>query len=390
MTLTLALAILLQVGCGGSDARAPRGALDRVEVHVARGEEALLEGRLAVAERAFDLALELDDAYAPALAGRAVVLAQQGRAAQAVRAASAARSAANTDLERRRAYIALVRVYRLAQPDEDWLEDALEAYEDALEADRTASDVAPQFFMARAWRDGFQLEQADRLYRQVLASRGPYTELANRELKELQGVSRALPSSRMGRQLAFAARISRADMAALLLAEFNLAELYQRALRRHPETFNALDGGNTAAVSAAVSAAERQRARDIQDHPLADDIRRVLKLHVAGLTLSPDRRFYPDAPLSRGEFALLAEDVLAHLSGDLKIKTRFIGQPSPFQDIRPSLHVFNAVMTVTTRDLIPPIDPLNGIFGPKRPVNGATALLVLRQLRAEAVKVLRR
>ena len=388
--LVLCLSTAWLSACASSEApRSPASQLDRVAVHVARGEEALLNGQPDVAQRAFALALSLEPRSSTAWAGQAVWLAQTGKTAAALDACDEAETAAETPPQQRQAHVARLRVLSLAQPDDDWLDEAQTNYEEARTIAIPAEAptyAAPQFFMARAFRRAFRLVEAGTLYQEVVSGGGFYANRADREWQETQQIARAAPTSALGRQLAFAPSITRADIAALLRTEFDLEAVYTRTRRQQPRAFQTADandprqGGRSEPRSARGIPVGRS-TRDIAEHPLADDIHTVLRLQVAGLAPSADGRFYPDALLTRGEFALISEDLLAHLNGNLQLRTAFIGQPSPFTDVRSSLHIFNAVMTVTTKGLLPPLDPLRSRFAPQEPVRGSQVLLTLHQLK---------
>ncbi len=66
-------------------------------------------------------------------------------------------------------------------------------------------------------------------------------------------------------------------------------------------------------------------ATDIKDHPLRADIEEVLKLRVVGLEPDPAHLFHPNAKVTRGEFAMMVEDILVKVTGETGLKTKFIG-----------------------------------------------------------------
>ena len=46
-----------------------------------------------------------------------------------------------------------------------------------------------------------------------------------------------------------------------------------------------------------------------------------------GLEAGPDHKFEPDKLITKGEFALMLEDILIKVSGDEKLATKFLGAP---------------------------------------------------------------
>jgi hypothetical protein len=124
-------------------------------------------------------------------------------------------------------------------------------------------------------------------------------------------------------------------------------------------------------------------ATDIATHPLKADIQEVMRLKVLGLEPLPDRQFHPNDTMSRAEFALLIEDVLARVTGEQGLKTKYFGQRSPFPDVRGDLPYFNAVQTAVSHNLMEPKNRIQGTFGPMDPVSGADALLAIRTMKDE-------
>jgi hypothetical protein len=137
-------------------------------------------------------------------------------------------------------------------------------------------------------------------------------------------------------------------------------------------------------------AAVKQKAAvlpaDIVNHPLKSDIEGMIEIGVRGLEVYPDGLFRPNDLVERAAYAMMIEDILIKVSGDSGLATRFIGSPSPFPDLRSDLPYFNAVMVVTTRQIMGAQDITSGEFVPMGPVPGADALLIIRKIR-EALKI---
>jgi hypothetical protein len=118
------------------------------------------------------------------------------------------------------------------------------------------------------------------------------------------------------------------------------------------------------------------------DHPLRGDAELVLEHGVQGLELLPDNTFRPDAPLTRAEAAMIYQDILVRAGRDPSLATRWLGQDSPFPDLRPDHPAFNAAMLCATRGIMEG-DQAGGRFRPEDPVHGARALLSIRRLKEE-------
>lgn len=393
--LVTLLAVAALLGACAKEPRAPAGRLDTPSHHTLRGKDFIDQGNWDEARRSFDLALSLDRDYAPAIAGMAIVTAHdataQGltpdekadRAEEARDLVERAVKAGDTNDERREAHVAGIRVYQMTQiPEDDWLDEARSHYEDAVDLDEQGRDPEPPFYMARAYRDAFQMQQAQNLYTQVLGMNTSMTGKADAELALVQKVIRAEPGTRHGRAVAFAPSLSRADVAALFVEELRLDRLYQRGNTQQFDTgFKPPPGSQTQFQADRIE--KMAEAVDIEDHPLRADILEVMKLGVLGLEPDPQHMFHPNESINRAEFAMMVEDILVKVTGEQGLKTKFIGQASPFRDLRSDVPFFNAVMTVTSRNLMEPEDKINGIFGPLEPVTGADALLVIRLLKDE-------
>jgi hypothetical protein len=80
---------------------------------------------------------------------------------------------------------------------------------------------------------------------------------------------------------------------------------------------------------------------------------------------------------------MMIEDILVKVTGDNGLATKFIGQVSPFPDLRSDLPYFNAAMVVTSRGLMEVKNFASGEFAPLSAVAGVDALLVIRKFKEE-------
>ncbi|MDH5751175.1 MAG: S-layer homology domain-containing protein [Deltaproteobacteria bacterium] len=391
----------LMTGCG-KEPRQASGRLDTPAHHTLRGYDFLEKGDMGEANNSFNLALSLDKKYSQAISGKAIVRASKAQDPrmskdqreetfkEARKMFKEALSEAKNDNDKRLAYSAKIRIHRMTrEPSDDWLEEAEDAYKEAVELDPKGRDADPHLFMARAYRDAYKLQQAQQFYRKVLGMDTNKTGIADEELSLVQKIIRAEPGSMHGRIVAFANSLSRADIAGLFIEELRLDKLYQRGDRGNVDSsFQAPPSGqdNRFEAEKLVRAPE---AVDIKDHPMRADIKEVLRLKVAGLEPDPSHRFHPDAKTNRAEFSMMVEDILVKVTGETKLRTKFFGQGSPFRDVRNDLPYFNAVMTVTSRGLIEAKSKVSGMFAPLDPVTGAEALLAIRLLKDELRSYLR-
>jgi len=386
----LALALLALVFSNGcSKPREAKGVLDTPEHHANVGYDKMDQNRWEDAEREFNLALDLDKKYSPALGGKAVVEAHKAQAnmgSEKLRDKSYdagkslfkdALSNAADDTQKRLAHVNAIRVHTLTQMPSKWVEEAEDHYNDAVETDKKEQDPLPHFYMARAYRDGLQLNKALKLYEKVLALDKGKTAEADKEMSVVQNVIRANPGSRTGKLVAFLDHVSRADVAAVFIEELSLANIYAR----NAQVDNSFKSPEQAARG-------DRKASDVEGHPLQSDIEEVLRIGITGLEVDGSGHFFPDKATSRAEFAVMVEDILTRVTGE-NLKSKFIGQESPFRDVRNDLPYFNAVMTVSSRGLMEAKNKVRGLFAPTDPMTGVEALLVVRAMKNELKSYLR-
>ena len=393
------VAALALMGALGLAACAPpprqaQGKLDTPDHHVLRGYDLMDQERWADAEGEFNLALSLDKNYGPAMSGLAVFKAHAAGDANATAkdrerwidqandlAGAGIGKAADED-QKRAAYVARLRVYAYAQVPDNWLKKAESDYGDAVKLDKRKQEADPDFFMARAYRAAFEWQKSMNAYQAVLTMNKGRIQQANDEMALVQKIVRAAPGSMHGKLIAVQPSLNRADVAALLVEELQITKLYERGNTQRFDT--GFQAPTQAGGQMQVDTMQRMpEATDIANHPLKTDIQEVMRLRVLGLEPLPDRQFHPNDKMMRAEFALLIEDVLARVTQEQGLKTKFFGARSPFPDVRGDLPYFNAVQTVVTRNLMEPKNRIQGTFGPTDPVTGADALLAIRQLTNE-------
>ena len=75
--------------------------------------------------------------------------------------------------------------------------------------------------------------------------------------------------------------------------------------------------------------------------------------------------------------------ILIKVTQDQRLSTRFLGEKTPWIDVRNDAYYYNAARTVTSRGILEVRNSIRGEFGPEDPVHGADVLLSLRLLRDE-------
>ena len=95
----------------------------------------------------------------------------------------------------------------------------------------------------------------------------------------------------------------------------------------------------------------------------------------------PDDSFRPDEKVNRAEFARLIEHFLVKAWDDDGLETQYFGSVSPFADVLNTSPIFNSIMVVSTRGIMPGFE--DGTFKPLNVVSGAESLNIIRNLKAK-------
>ncbi|MFQ5735272.1 MAG: S-layer homology domain-containing protein [Thermodesulfobacteriota bacterium] len=365
---------------------------DNPRHHYSVGMEMIEQGRLADASAKFDRSLRCDRGFGPGYAGRALYEAYAAAALPSGEMRQEAADKSFYDLKRafKRAetkedefayYLASMRVDTVLKPRK-WLRSAEGGYRKAmkLKVDENAlvfydgREAAP-YFMGVAYLEAGEFQKARDRFGDVLGLRreGKWNEKADRAWKKTDKIVRALAGITLGdigTEIAVKDRVSRGDMAALLVDELKIDRLFAGRIPVSSEIERMKPGPTPVDVAAS---------------PFKQEILLLMKWGVRGLepVLDPSSKEYlfgPDRPVLRKDFALVLEDVLIKLTGDETISSAYFGhRRSPFPDVRPDSAWYNAIMNVTTRNLME--TELSGEFRPDDEVDGAEAILAVRVLK---------
>jgi hypothetical protein len=359
--------------------------------HYRTGMKALEDGNVPAAHEKFERALYCDEEFGGAHSGLAIVSAEKAKtqadagfkAVEAERATAElkkARSLASRPEQLFDYYAAVIRVDTIMKPN-NWLADAESAFGEGsvLNVDERTlvyyqGTEALSYFMGIAWLEGKKFPKARDSFSAVLTAKrdGKWHEKADRGWKRVDKIVRAMSGITLGdvgASIATSDRISRADLAALVSNELNIDKVMAGRIPR---------AGQSAKKAEFTPA-------DMTSHPFREEVLTLMKWNIRGMEPKYDETtraylFKPGDPVSRGEMALVLEDVLVKLSGDEKVATAFFGQEnSPFPDVKATSAFYNAVMNMTTRNIME--SELTGEFRVNAPVDGAEALLAIRVLK---------
>ena len=352
------VAALLSAACAAPIAS--QGVGDTAAHHYAIGMKFVESNELGRAEEEFQRAQALDPKYAPASEGLGLVALARRDLDAAEKNFDAAKS---KDGKYVGAYLGLARVYA-ARGDLDRARREADAAVRLEPRNARAHLVLGQVLLK-----AYDFTRAEASFARALEL-DPTSAEARREWDRSVKIRQAAPGTLVGKKIALADPITRGDLAALLATELGIENQLRR---RRPEIFDVSfrPPGESSATPA------RQSPTDVADHWARNAIELVLRLNL--MEMYPDRTFRPDETVTRAALAATLEQVLVVITNDPALKTRFVGQQTPFPDVRSDHFAFNAAVVTTTRGLLEAERP-SGAFRLTNPVSGPEALLAMRKL----------
>src|SRR5271157_1301727 len=384
--------IALASGCATKQVAKCTSPEDNPQHHYLMGMEALEKGDLDAAQAKFDRALYCEDKFSPAYSGLAIVAAGKAKIQQdagfgkvetdrALDYLKKANKLSETPEDRFDYLTATIRVYT-ALKTERWLKKSKEAFDDVkdLKVDERKltyyqGTEAAIYFMGVAYLEALEFQQARDRFAEVLNAKkeGKWHEKADKLWKKTDKILRAMAGitvGDVGRKIAIKDSITRGDLAALLVDELKIDQLF---------------AGRIQAQSQANKMKAEFTPADVLNYHFKDEVLTIMKWKIRGLEPKYDETtqaylFKPADKVKRGEMALIMEDVLIKLTGNEKLATAYFGhERSPFPDVKPTSAFYNAVMNMTTRNIME--GELSGEFRVDDPVDGAEALLAIRVLK---------
>ena len=356
------LALSLVLGACATPPLQPQGVGDTAAHHYTLGVKLLETGDLAQAQQEFERARGLSPDYAPAWEGLGLVALARKDVATAE---SSFKTSKSKDRKYVPAYLGLARTYS-AKGDHDAARSEAAA---AIELE--PNNAQAYLVLGQVRLAAFDFPAAETSFKRAL-DLAPTLAEARREWDRSVRIRQAAPGTMVGKRIALAEPITRGDLATLLASEFGIEANLRR---KRPEIFDASFRPPTAANAPPAAAATGPT--DIATHWAKNGIDLVTRVNL--MESYPDRTFRPDEPVSRAALASVLEQVLVVATNDAALKTRYVGQTSPFPDVRGDHFAFNAIMLVTTRGLMEG-DRATGAFGLTRPVSGSEAVLAMRKL----------
>jgi len=349
------VAVLALVGLGSGCAGSLPSAVpvDSPEHSYSNGMAFLDKGEYENALLEFERAKAKDPKYAPAYLGIALVKAAQGEFQVAFAALDKARS-----LDGAAVHASAIRVFT-AEHGEGWLQSA----EKEFEAGRAKDPLNPAlyFYMGKAYEKAYSFEKAGSMFRRVLALNRGFSDEALFALRRLERIQQANLSTDVGKRVALLPKVTRGDLAALLVKELGV----------DPQILK---------VSKATgSPQEFPSATDLAGHPYKTEIETVVEWRLRGLGPFPDHTFAPEKPVSRADFSIVIEDLIARLKGRRNPRPYPRSFLSPFTDLTPDHYAYDAILWLTSERILEPRP--DGRFGATEPLSGIEAISAIARIK---------
>ena len=398
------IALSSLVSCGPK-AKVAVSQLDTPDHHTFTGLKLLELEKYPDAQREFTMAIELNKNYSKAYIGLALVNIFTGKLDHAAKNLTLGSQYAASDEEKLFADVSKIRYYNISKADSNWLELAVNQFDEAVKIDSKYSPA--YYYMGMAYKYAFEFNQALQMFTKVIQLKTDHIADADAQLKFMQKIQQAGPITVEGKKIALVERLTRADAAALFMQELKIKELYKRQVPQTTETIvknaekvsaetPAKDpekitaeikdvGKKIIEAVSSIPAASKLMANDIADHPLKTDIEGILEVGIRGLENNVKGNFRPNEVLSRGEYAIVMEDILIKLTGEKDLASRYVSSKSLFPDVPADMPYFNAIISVTSREIMEAKNVKTGEFAPLKPLSGVEALLIIRKLKEKMI-----
>jgi tetratricopeptide (TPR) repeat protein len=366
--------------------------LDTPGHHTFTGLKLLDQEKYADAKREFEMATQLDAKYSKAYTGMALVnIYTSNFNAASDNLALGLKNAKDTD-EKLFVNVGKIRYYTLSKSDKKWLELAKNQFDEAVVTD--PKQTPAYYFMGLAYKEALEFNLSGQMFAKVIQLKTDHMADADAQLKFLQKVQLSMPATETGKKIALVERITRADAAAIFMEELKIKDLYNKPtpkvldtpLKETEKVSTEVKETEKVPIDAPPPVPVKLLAKDIADHPLKTDIEGILEIGVRGLENDPKGNFNPGEVLSRGEYAMMLEDILIKLTGEKDLAARYVNSKSLFPDVPADMPYFNAIIAVTSRGIMEAKNTKTGEFLPLKPVTGVDALLIIRKLK-EKLKI---
>jgi tetratricopeptide (TPR) repeat protein len=341
--------------------RKPLSILDSSKHHTYTGIVMMNQGKLDDASREFDLARELNQQEVKSFAGTALIKAYQGDFESAFEYMAKADQYAVKKEDRLFVHIGKIRLYTMSRSKKNWISEARKEFESAVAISPESS--AAYFFMGLALEKNFDFDDAGILFAKVLDMNNEYVEEADREWKLIKKILDVNPETLTGKRIAIVDTATRAEIAALLVEELQLDELYKGL------------GIQNEHLSPANIVLQKEA------HSYQKAIDTVLAIGVKGLERYPDGRFYPYDLVTKAVLAVIIIDIIDKIAGDSYLLDIPEGNEFLYRNLSSDLPFYKEIISVLSLGIMDAEVLAATRLAPYEPVSGVEVLLAFKRLK---------
>ena len=212
------------ISCGPK-VRVAVNQLDTPGHHTFTGLKLLDQEKYADAKREFEMATQLDAKYSKAYTGMALVnIYTSNFNAASDNLALGLKNAKDTD-EKLFVNVGKIQYYTMSKSDPKWLELAKKQFDEAVVTD--AKHTPAYYFMGLAYKEALEFNLAGQMFAKVIQLKTDHMADADAQLKFLQKIQIAMPSTETGKKIALVERMTRADTAAMFIEELKIKNYLQ-------------------------------------------------------------------------------------------------------------------------------------------------------------------
>lgn len=347
-------------GCGPRISGDHDGIIDTTEHRLYNGFMFIKMERPDDAQREFERALMLNAKSSAAHRGMGIVYAMKGDFKSAFASMDLAMRVAEKDEERALARTGMMSL-RMMEEDKDWLEMVEENFKHALAFSNHLPE--PYFELGLAYKRSFEIQRSKVAFEQVIKINKTLVGEAQEQLVILNKMDKATAKTELGRRILLVDRVTRAQTAALLIAETEIDDLLELVPARSPES--AVPPLRKEGVSL---------PSDVSGHVFEGFIGKALQLRIQGLSTFSDGAFGPDEYMTRAGFAVIIADIISRF----REVSLFLPTDSRFKDVRADSPYYKAIMISTEGAKI--MDAKGDLFETMGTLSGVDALLCFRKV----------
>lgn len=396
-SLVFSVLVVLMISSCGKKALVPPTQLDTPSHHTYAGLKLLELGKYSDAKREFQMAATIDPRYSKAYTGLALVHIAAGNPALAWDHLDLGLKYARSDEDKLFVYVSKIRYYTSGRAEASWLALSKSQFEEAIALD---SKHAPAYYyMGLAYKIALEFDQAQQMFDKVIEQKTEHVSDAREQIDILEKIKSLKPESPTGKMIALKERMTRADVAALLMDELGVKRIYlkqpeeivkpdltPKEIKQDKMTSSDISETSKGAPregseTQRISMTSRAKANDIGNHLFRKEIEEILEIGVPGLQNDARGNFNPDEVISRGELAVILEDVLIKMTGEKDLAAVYVSSKSLFPDVPSEMPYFKSIIAVTSQEIMEAKNIQTKEFAPLKPVSGLEALGIMNKLK---------